>query len=108
MTRLALGAKCGRTPAESSARASSINKLANAGAPMPVLSRPKKWRRVSDCNLSRRGSMCLFLGHGGVQIQDQTGDGGVRRELTGIQLCIARIFAGANQLQRRIAVGLIS
>src|ERR1041385_3391365 len=65
MTRLALGAKCGRPEGPFDLSVSSASALKRAGfksepraaAPMPVAMRPKKCRRVSNSFCSWSGSI---------------------------------------------------
>src|SRR5581483_5771292 len=112
MTRFAFGAKWGR-PARPPVLGSIAGLVANnfgsrsdasAAMPMPVLVRPKNWRRVRLSRIScSRLIASLFRNHF-VQIEDRTCDRSPGGELRRIQLWIARLLADGQQLERGLAV----
>src|SRR5579885_2723552 len=113
MTRLALGAKCGRPArppvlgsiAGAAANSAGSSKDARAGMPMPTAVREKKCRRVVSNFHSRRGSsMVLFLGNCLVQVQNRTRHRGPGRQFACIQLLVERRLAHVQQFLGGAAV----
>src|SRR5512133_2995124 len=103
MTRLALGASCGkpgRGPMGSFARGpggvgdasarSCFSSDQSAAVPMPVATRPNSARRVMCLRFSASGFIARsLLGNGLVEVQDRRADAGVGGVFDGVERFVA-------------------
>src|SRR5436305_9759160 len=112
MTRFAFGAKCssGRAPGvfrESGAPAnrSRFRSEARAITPIPVVDRPRNWRRVEPRAISSKSSTGSPPGDGLVEVQENIADRRPGGQLGGIEAGRPRRLAHPDQRLGRLRVG---
>src|SRR5258708_35638671 len=111
MTRLAVGAKCGRpgrAPGAVSAMRLAGSRFASAAAPIPQAFSPKKWRRVRRKRVSASGSISLLLGDHFVEVENDAGHGCVGGQLSRFEFWIAGRFALSKRFQRGFGIVAIT